>query len=680
MVLTPYSKSWFLAGVLAVLLTSLAFTSCCSDEKEEQQRAIAMHAIDDSLRIHSHAARSIIDRGMRQASDSATYYEWLSRLAKYYVLSPSPDSTLLCLDRIERYARNREDDRSKMLLAYAYNTRAGYYHNFHRNTGESIALYTRAYELTMSSHHPEQAPDVCANLGDAYFYENRLPKAASCYRRALYLADSLRMPERQQVTLYMGLATIYQSLDDYQRAGQLYKKCEDHFDDMSASMQSYFLNNYASYYYYCRDYARSYRLFRQLESHIKRVNMADNFDMYLCRLNLADVCLNLDKTDSAEILLDEVEPFWKKQGDYTAQYYCTSIRLGIAVKKKDWPAAAVIAEAHGSQQEVLPGMRRIRNRYLRRYYVGTGEWKNAYYNIRGQIMEEDSIDEKNMNMRSADIVSQFVQDTLRLHNDLAMEQKNAEVVRTRLWLALTIGLTLLMLLVLVLFLHYTRQHRLQAEMDIIKLRLESARSKISPHFIFNVLNNQIADADSHDAKRLLDISKLIRANLDLAGQMTATLAQEMDFVRKYVNVEKELLVDGDFEYIEDLQPGLEPEKLVGPSMFTQIMVENAFVHALMGRTGHKQLTLRVRSDSQGTTVSVIDNGPGFSIAGRHKKRTGLNIIAQSMAVFNRHNKHKMTFDMHNIKGNDGKIKGCEACLYVPHDFKYPGGVKRKIRQ
>lgn len=43
-----------------------------------------------------------------------------------------------------------------------------------------------------------------------------------------------------------------------------------------------------------------------------------------------------------------------------------------------------------------------------------------------------------------------------------------------------------------------------------------------------------------------------------------------------------------------------------------------------------------------TVVSVLDNGRGFDIRQKGKKRTGLGIITQTLAVVNEHNRHKMT--------------------------------------
>ena len=57
-------------------------------------------------------------------------------------------------------------------------------------------------------------------------------------------------------------------------------------------------------------------------------------------------------------------------------------------------------------------------------------------------------------------------------------------------------------------------------------------------------------------------------------------------------------------------------------------------------------------------VSVLDNGRGFDIRQKGKKRTGLGIITQTLAVVNEHNRHKMTFALQNRKAEDDSVAGC----------------------
>lgn len=665
--LTNKSSNFLL--ILAFFM--LAAVSCNHQDNDNANEA-ELSTLDDSIETKSPYAKKMATDMMHNAKDSVTYYEGAIRLAKYYLLSPTPDSAATWLKNTERFAAKPTTSREKALLAYAYNLEAGHMHYFHKDTDKSIELYSKAYKLLLQSSRKDQAPDVCANMGDAYNYKNKLPEAASWYRRALFLTDSLNLPSQHSVSLYMGLALIYQQLGDDDRALKLYQKTDQHRKEMSVSMEAYFLNNYGCYYYYIKDYKNSLKQYLRLAKHLKDNHMENNFDMYLCKLNLADVYLNLNDYAKAEEYLNEVEPYWKVNGDATAQYYCETIRLGISIGKGDKATAGKIVRDSGKIPGIMFSMRQIRNRYLRIYYGEQGDWHSAYTNLESDIAENDSLEHNRNNMRAADIMSQYTQDTLQLHNSLRMEHKEAEVTTARLWLVITIASIVLLLLVVMVLMLRSHRHKLQMQMQVMQLRLESARNRISPHFVFNVLNNRIVGSEQKEADELFDLSKLIRANLDMAGNMTVTLADELEFVGKYVKVERKLLVDDDFDYILDVDDEIDTKKTLVPSMFIQILVENAFVHGLMGRTGHKTLTISAKDDGKATTISVIDNGPGFDMrSNRSRGRTGLNVIRQTIAIINEQNRQHIQFILHNRTNTDGTTSGCESTFIIPHGIKFP---------
>lgn len=209
-----------------------------------------LRSIDDSIDIHSSIAKQMIAKALSQAPDSIAIYELYARLSKYYCLSATPDSFIPYINATIAYCKRQpKSPRINTLLAYAYNCKALNLHNFHKNPQEVIELYKESYKHLTKSDAQEQLPKICANLGDAYMFYNLLPDAAAWYRRALFLTDSLDLPSKENVTLYLGLATIYQQLNDFDTALKYYQQTDKHRQEMSVSMQAYYLNNYGSYYY-----------------------------------------------------------------------------------------------------------------------------------------------------------------------------------------------------------------------------------------------------------------------------------------------------------------------------------------------------------------------------------------------------------------------------------------------
>lgn len=65
---------------------------------------------------------------------------------------------------------------------------------------------------------------------------------------------------------------------------------------------------------------------------------------------------------------------------------------------------------------------------------------------------------------------------------------------------------------------------------------------------------------------------------------------------------------------------------------------------------------------------MCDNGPGFDIRSVGKKRTGLNVICQTIAVLNERNRDKMKFSVRNIE-EQGAVRGCMATIVIPDGIK-----------
>lgn len=138
----------------------------------------------------------------------------------------------------------------------------------------------------------------------------------------------------------------------------------------------------------------------------------------------------------------------------------------------------------------------LRNIYLQRYYEKVGDYRRAY-TLMNEISEyNDSLEHNHSNMRSAEIMARFTSDTLKLHHDLTIEHKNATIEKTQKQLLLSIAIVLLLMLLFALWIMRSKRKQMKAQMDIMNLRLNIVRNRISPHFVFNVLNNKIVTPDA----------------------------------------------------------------------------------------------------------------------------------------------------------------------------------------
>lgn len=604
------------------------------------------------------------------------YYEYLLRLANFYWLSDRPERADTLINRIINFV-NRQDNgyfaqhniystpRLNTMMASALSCKAARNHNFHRDPEKTLQFYKESYRLYQHSDNEKELPFVCANIADAYIQLNDIPNAARCYRRALFLVDSLKQPEHSNITLYMGLAQIYLTLNDFETAKHYYDETERFFDLMLPPMQAYYVNNLGNYYYFRKDYHKALDTFLRLKRVIIKNGMQNNFDMYLCKVNLADVYLNLNQTDSAQHYLDEVEPFFRKNGDPSGIYYCNTIRIGIATKRGDFNEVRRVANGDkAGEKDVQYSMVNIRNRYMRQFYEHTNNYRMAYETLKRDQSYTDSLEHNRSNMRSAEIMARFRADTLQLHHDLALEHKNAEIQRAHTMTTGAILTAVVLVLLLIMWYMHTRKKQLQNQVNIMNLKLNNVRNRISPHFMFNVLNNKIVNSGEKEASELMELARLIRTNLDMSSQPYMMLDKELEFVQQYIRVERYLLGD-DFKFNIDVADDADIAKVKIPSMFLQILTENAIVHGLKGMEGEKRLRIYIARENNLTIISVEDNGPGFNARRALKKGTGLGIISQTIAVTNERNKQKMRFEISNREDSNNQIIGCKATLKIP---------------
>ena len=670
-------KATIIACIAVVTITLLVCNPKHSNNDMAQNGN--MRWLDDSIAALAPSALQAIEKGMNEADDSTTYYEYVLREARYYRLTERPERADTLIDRVTAFVMHQDDGyyaingtclspRLNSLMAGAKACQAARYMSNHRDPRRIVALNRETYNLLLNSNSKHNLPKTCANMADAYLLCNDLTNAAKWYRRALFLVDSLDLPQKENITLYMGLAQIYLTLRNYNKAKLYYDQTEPHVKEMSPSMQAYYINNLGNFYYFQGDYKHALLTFLRMKKMLEQHGMVRTFDMYLCKINLADVYLNLGKLNDATAMLDDVEPYFRAQGDNTSIYYCNTIRFGIAVRAGRMQEAGRLM-ADKTDESLIPyTLVNIRNRYKRRYYELTGNYDKAYALLNKSIAYNDSIEHNLSNMRTAEIMSRFTTDTLQLHRDLAIEHKNAEIQSIKFTSTLAISIAVTSILLLILWYLYLRKRRFKIQLRMMNLKLDNVRNRISPHFMFNVLNNRIIKSDVKESNELTELAQLIRANLDMSSTLGVELQKELEFVQQYIRVESYLMGD-DFHFNIDIAPDVDASSVRIPSMFIQILTENAIKHALRNKEGIKLLSITVRREQHNTVIRVTDNGPGFNPATLRRK-TGMNIISQTIAVINVRNKDKIRFAIRNIYSPDGQqTKGCEATLKVPDGVK-----------
>ena len=117
---------------------------------------------------------------------------------------------------------------------------------------------------------------------------------------------------------------------------------------------------------------------------------------------------------------------------------------------------------------------------------------------------------------------------------------------------------------------------------IATLRMENIRNRVSP-FHFNILNREMGNYTDEQAGNMRGLVKLMRRNLELTEQLCVTMAEELDFVNTFINLEREALGDS-FILSTSIDAAIHLDQKL-PSMMIQIPIENAIKHALKDKEG-----------------------------------------------------------------------------------------------
>lgn len=146
-----------------------------------------------------------------------------------------------------------------------------------------------------------------------------------------------------------------------------------------------------------------------------------------------------------------------------------------------------------------------------------------------------------------------------------------------------------------------------------ELELQALQAQMNPHFVFNALQaiqDFIFNKDELVANQyLVKFSRLMRLFLESSKEKYIFLADELELLRLYIDLEK-MRFEDQFNYTFDLDSTLVLEDIEIPSMLLQPFVENAINHGLIYKKTMGSLTIRIRQKETLLHCQIIDDGIG----------------------------------------------------------------------
>lgn len=169
----------------------------------------------------------------------------------------------------------------------------------------------------------------------------------------------------------------------------------------------------------------------------------------------------------------------------------------------------------------------------------------------------------------------------------------------------------------------------------LMLKLESLKSRLNPHFLFNSIAVAISMVELEEDKEKLknylsNVSDLLRMSID-APEVWG-IKEEIELATKYLNVQKQRFEKLDFDVHV-------PENCLGrriPALILQPILENAIMHGI-SKSKHGGLITISCQEKYGKeiTIEVKDNGVGSE---KIVKGTGLIIVEERLKLFSKDSK------------------------------------------
>lgn len=158
-----------------------------------------------------------------------------------------------------------------------------------------------------------------------------------------------------------------------------------------------------------------------------------------------------------------------------------------------------------------------------------------------------------------------------------------------------------------------RERTLKAEAQAHRAILRALRYQLNPHFLFNTLNaisTLVVEGQNQSASTMISrLSDFLRVTLDGSDEQEVPLAEELEFARRYLEIEQvrfgqrlQIKFDVDTEVLSAMVP----------TLVLQPLVENAVRHAIAPK--EEGGTLKIIGQRAGGHLSlrVQDDGFGFS--------------------------------------------------------------------
>ena len=163
------------------------------------------------------------------------------------------------------------------------------------------------------------------------------------------------------------------------------------------------------------------------------------------------------------------------------------------------------------------------------------------------------------------------------------------------------------------------------ELQLAQANLRALKMQLNPHFLFNTLHSVSAlvrkNENASAIKMLGRLGEFLRLALENQGNQLITLNEELDFLERYLEIEK-------IRFQERLQVHTEVDARLlehdVPNLILQPIVENAIHHGIAPHSQAGSISIKAFKESGKLVMEVQDDGPGMKDVEAARKGVGLS--------------------------------------------------------
>lgn len=502
---------------------------------------------------------------------------------------------------------------------------------------DAAQAYESAAEVFGEIQDGYRAAASFNNLGLVHSFMGNYDRALWAYEQSLKV--ELELDNRQGIAeCYQNMAIVFAAGEQNDKALRFYDKALEAYmeQDMQESAAAIY-NNKAVLFAGQGDFdaaETNYRLALAIYGRLRDAVMEARV-----LSNLGALSLRQEKYDGVGSLLERALFLFKSEGDRIGEVKVYGMLGDLYSGRKDYMQAIFLYQMAINQARTME----MKDVEAENQYSLYNTYKAAAMPAEALKAYEDYVTMRDRMIRDN---PEFTRGLISKELEQGIAERDLLLYKARsrtIWFAVVLGLMALVVLGAFLLLR-KRKRRMNAYREIEKGRKVRMRERLNPGYVLALLQNLkdcLERGDVDCARQRLDgIALLMQNILEHSSESLISVRAEMEFVKRYLMVQKQQLgIDLDFRIETNMQQ--QAERIMVPAMFTQPLIDQTFQG--LGAGDRVVLNIAFVKRNQLLEVVIENNLPLPAPAERRRMESTFRALGASVAQEQAFSGHPLLF-------------------------------------